>query len=368
MLKLLGTTCAAATLTASMLYAGGIERSPFSSGFLFDEGEKIELSFGFADPSISGSGTGGAGVSGDISPSFTTVGITYKRDLTDRLALGIIFSQPVGADVDYPLGSDSVFAGTTAVVDSNTVTGLLKYKLPRQFSVYGGVRIEQISGNVRSLPLPPNPAIPAPSLYDLEAATSTEVGGVIGIAWERPEIAARVALTYETERNHSFDSTETFLTAGGPVGPFPGTLDVTIPQAVTLEFQTGVAEDTLVFGSVRWVEWTEFEIDGEFGPLVSSFPDNTITYNLGVGRRFNDSWSGAITVGYEEDHGSPQGNLSGTDGFVSLGAGATYTIGNVEITGGLRYIRLGDATTTTVAANFEDNDAIVGGLRVGIRF
>jgi len=377
MLKLLGSTCAIATLAASASLAGGIERSAFSSGFLFDEGQKVELSFGFAGPSLSGTGTGGlgglggVGPTGDIAPSFTTVGITYKRDLTDKLALGIEFNQPVGADVAYPLGTDSLFAGTTATVDANTITGLLKYKLPNQVSVYGGLRVEQISGSVQNLFLPGAlTGLGADTTYDLDAATSTEVGGVIGIAWERPDIAARIALTYETERDHSFDSTESFSIPGGPtvLGPIAGTLDVTIPQALTLEFQSGVAADTLVFGSVRWVEWSEFEIDGEAGPLVSSFPDNTITYNLGVGRRFNESWSGAITVGYEEDRDSLQGNLSGSDGFVSLGAGATYTKGNMEISGGLRYISIGDATTTTVAADFDDNEAVVAGLRIGFNF
>ena len=360
-MKYLGTASAVTLLSATTALAGGIERSAFSSGFLFDEGEKVELSFGFAGPSVSGTGTLGAGESGDIAGSFTTIGVSYKRDLTDRLALGIIVDQPVGADVDYPLGTDSAFQGTTAEVDATAVTGVLKYKFPNQFSVYGGLRVERIRGNVLGLPLPPS----APgSPYNLVAETSTELGFLAGVAWEKPEIAARVALTYESERNHTFDALEGF----GTPAVIPGPLPVTIPQALTLEFQTGVAADTLVFGSIRWVEWTEFEIDGALGPLVSSFPDNTITYNLGVGRRFNDTWSGAITLGYEEDHGSPQGNLSASDGFISVGAGATYTKGNMEITGGLRYIELGGATTTTVAANFDDNEAVVAGLRIGFSF
>ena len=38
------------------------------------------------------------------------------------------------------------------------------------------------------------------------------------------------------------------------------TTDVETPQSVQLDFQTGVAPKTLVFGYVRWVDWTEFDV------------------------------------------------------------------------------------------------------------
>ena len=38
------------------------------------------------------------------------------------------------------------------------------------------------------------------------------------------------------------------------------TTDLETPQSVQLDFQTGVAPKTLVFGYVRWVDWTEFNV------------------------------------------------------------------------------------------------------------
>ena len=46
-----------------------------------------------------------------------------------------------------------------------------------------------------------------------------------------------------------------------------------------------------------------------------------------------------------------------------------HHLGNgVELGAAVRYARLGDATTRTIAAEFEDNDALSLILRVGYRF
>ncbi len=196
-----------------------------------------------------------------------------------------------------------------------------------------------------------------------------------------PEIAARVALTYHTATDHTLDSIEN----SDPVflSPFPsnwddlpGQFDVTIPQALNLEFQTGIAADTLLFGSVRWVDWSEFDITppgfGAAAGALVDYDEDRVTYNLGLGRRVNENWSVAATLGYEETQGGYTGNLGPTDGYTSLGVGATYTNGKIKVTGGLRHVWIGDATTegpfTGDLAYFTDNTAWAWGLRLGYYF
>jgi hypothetical protein len=97
-----------------------------------------------------------------------------------------------------------------------------------------------------------------------------------------------------------------------------------------------------------------------------------------VGRKFTDRISAAASVIYESqssddfdplDPDSGVSNLSPTDGQIGLEVGGTYVVGNgLELTGGVRYTRLGDATTRTFGAEFEDNSAVSLGLRVGYRF
>jgi long-subunit fatty acid transport protein len=342
--------------------AGGIERTSQSVGILFEVGRYAEFSIGNASPSVSGVASPGAGgaASGNMAPDYTSVALGYKQDIGNNFDVALIIDQPVGADVSYPTSATGYpFAGSTATVDSTALTGLLRYKMANNVSLIGGLRYESVEGEV-ALP-------PAFGNYTLEVGADKELGYVAGIAYEKPEIALRTVLTYNSERKHTFDNVKEF---GGPSAPFT----TIIPKSVNLEFQSGVAKDTLVFGSIRWVEWSKFKIAPAAylaflspNPLVD-FEDDRITYNLGVGRRLNDKWSAAVSLGYEPSKGGISGNLSPTDGFKSIGLGVSYKMKKAKITAGVRYVDIGDATTSTIGAKFNDNDAIGVGLKVGYTF
>ena len=68
------------------------------------------------------------------------------------------------------------------------------------------------------------------------------------------------------------------------------------------------------------------------------------------------------------------GNLAPTDGYKSIGLGATYTQGNMKVTGGLQYVDVGDATTSkgklqpNTYAEFKNNSVIGAGVRVQFSF
>lgn len=357
------STVSALALGAGSALAGGIERSAQSVAPLFESGEYMEFSFGAFDPSVSGSGAGPftGTSSGDMAGRYVTYSFAYKRALNDRLDAAIIVDQPVGADVNYAGATAGYpFAGSRAEVRSTAITGLLRYKMPSNFSVYGGLRALVAEGSV---------VINAPAAglnnYGMSTDRDWGLGYVVGVAWEKPEIAARVALTYNSAMQHTFDTTETNL---APV-PLTGQMDVEEPQSVNLEFQTGVAKDTLVFGSIRWVDWTAFNITPPIlGQSIVSHDDDTFTLNLGVGRRFNEHWSGAVLFGYEKTQGAPVGNLGPTDGFKSIGLAATYTVDKIKITGGIRYVDIGDATTKVVGSDFSGNDGIGFGMRIAYSF
>ncbi|NNJ68624.1 MAG: hypothetical protein HKP54_11370 [Boseongicola sp.] len=367
------TILAAAALGvgATAVNAGGIERTVFSTGFLFEDGDYAEFSIGGVSPDVSG--TLGGEASGNMLDTYVAPSFAYKRQISDQLSLGLTVNQAAGANTAYPLGTDYAFAGATAELKTLTVTGLARYEFVENVSAIAGLRVETLEGVIGGLPLPPNPTATPPfpgGLYDLSTDKSTELGYVLGVAWEKPEIAARVALTYESEREHTLNTTETIAIAGfGVIPQAPGSFTSVIPQALTLEFQTGVAADTLVFGSVRWVEWSEFDVTPPVTSpnALASYQSDTTTFNLGVGRRFNETWSGAVTLSHEESSGDIFGNLGPTDGFTSIGLAATYTQDAYKVTAGLRYVEIGD-TDTTAGASFTDNSAIAGGIRIGYSF
>ncbi len=362
MARFLATTGVALAMVGQA-YAGGIERDPQSVSILFEEGNYAEGRLSFVSPSVSGTdaGLGGPIASGDMAPSYFNAAVGYKQDISDNLAFAVIIDQPVGADVDYATGTGYPLAGTMAELTSIGVTAFLKYRFDNNVSIYGGPRLQSINAELSGLLLPP----PTSTTFGLDVDRTYEFGYAVGVGYEMPEIALRVALTYNSAIDHTFDSSESFGGAPGIAGSFT----TTIPQSVNLEFQSGIAENTLVFGNIRWQDWSEFDITPpNLGSPLIAYQSDYITYNLGIGRRFNDQWSGAVTVGYEAETGDIQGNLAPRDGFASIGVAATYTMDNVEITGGIRYIALGDATTQTIDATFTDNDAIAAGIRVGMSF
>jgi long-subunit fatty acid transport protein len=373
-MKRILTTAAALVAAASGAQAGGVEKSTQSVAILFEQGSYAELSFGHFSPDVSGNlgstiGPFAAGrPSGDMAAGYNTFSLGYKMDLNANLALAIILDEPIGAKVRYPgtlSPSSYPLAGTTADLTSTALTALLKYKFENNVSVYGGLRYETVKGVVDI----PFVGFPAPGGYTLNTNYDNELGYVVGIAWEKPEIAARVALTYNSAINHTLESNETLANSPVVVGSF----ETEVPQSVNLEFQTGVAKDTLLFGSIRWVDWSEFVIDpplypAPLGPLVSYAKDR-VTYNLGVGRRFNEQWSAAATIGYEASDGERTGNLGPTDGATSFGLAATYTMDQVKITAGVRYVDIGDATTNPpLNARFTGNSGVGFGIRIGYSF
>lgn len=359
-MKLITKSMVALLATTALAQAGGVERSAQSVGILFEEGTYAELSFSSVSPDVSGVALAGPVATGDIATDYLNVAFRYRQDITDELSFALIGENHIGADVNYASGTGYPIAPSVAELPAFSLTALLRYEMPSSVSVYGGVRVAQASGDV-SLFLPT-----VPTTYTLETDTSTAVGYVLGVAYEIPEIALRVALTYNSAYTHEFQGSETGLAAPSTL-PF----ETEIPQSVMLEAQSGIAEDTLLFGSIRWVDWTEFDITpqiygGAVGSLVS-YDNDSVTYTLGVGRRFTDTFSGAVSVVFEPENNTQGSNLGPTDGRIALGLGGTYTMPNgVEVSGGVQYSWLGD--TVTSVGTFEDNTTIAAGLTIGMSF
>ena len=183
-----------------------------------------------------------------------------------------------------------------------------------------------------------------------------------------------MALTYNSSIKHDVQTNET-----SALGANSSITQIETPQSVNLDFQTGVAQDTLLFGGIRWVEWSEFDITPADYQVVSggaslvSYDNDVFSYSLGVGRRLSETWSVSASVGYEKSNGGFASNLGPTDGSKSLALAAVYTKDNMKVTTGIRYINIGDAQTSidggaTAASNFKDNHAVAIGIKVGYTF
>jgi long-subunit fatty acid transport protein len=341
-------------------HAGGIDRSGQGINLIFEEGSVVQFRLGYTDPHVSGTLNGVD--SGNITDEFFTPHLGYKTSLTEKIDFAIMYDEPFGADVAYsaayPLSQSAATNDVLrAKADTESITALFRYKFDNGFSAIGGLRAQRVKAEV---------SVPVVGAYSVNTDAEIDFGYVLGVAWEKPEIAARVSLTYNSKISHDLSQTETGL----PFGTANTTTEIETPQSVNLDFQTGVAPKTLLFGSIRWVDWPQLNYSPPnyaANPLVD-YENATYTYTLGLGYQFTEEFSGAFTLGYETDEGVPVSNLGPTDGFWSIGLGGTYSLEKAKISAGVRYTDIGDATADGAGPNaraeFSGNSAWSVGFQI----
>jgi long-chain fatty acid transport protein len=267
------SSVAALLLTATAATAGGIDRTGNPYAVLFEEGNHVQLSFSSVTPDVTGAylATFGGGSTGNMAEAYVSAGAALKFGLTDSIDVGLFINQPYGANALYP---DGAYTGLGADWESNQVALVLKYQATSNISVYGGARSIESSATIAIPDLlirsglnaaATNPATPAAVAanagalaggapagtlaYTATANADRQTSYIAGVAYERPDIALRVALTYESGYTHAFATTEAIAAVPSVSGDT--TTEIEIPQSVKLDFQSGIAADTLLVRMVR---------------------------------------------------------------------------------------------------------------------
>ncbi|MEM7318936.1 MAG: aromatic hydrocarbon degradation protein, partial [Pseudomonadota bacterium] len=154
--------CGAALLSASatVATAGGLDRTGQPIGLIFERGNYAEFSAGRADPSLTGNDVATLNPfgtpSGNVGRAFNQVAAGLKYELNDQFSFSLIYDQPWGSDISYPTANlnpttpgSLLLGGTEAFANSDALTAILRYKFDDTWSVHGGVRYQQIDGNIR---------------------------------------------------------------------------------------------------------------------------------------------------------------------------------------------------------------------------
>lgn len=280
-------------------------------------------------------------------------------------------------------------SATSVQVKSQNFTGILGLKFgdKNQFQVYGGPALEKLEGEVHLR----GSAYSQATGYDAGIPSNTAYGWLAGVAYSKPEIALKAALTYRSEIDHDVKLGENL-----PLAPFVGIAaqqtnknTITMPQSVNLDFQTGLNPTTLLTAKVRWVPWSDFAIvpkayteltkkavDATTGkqlypkglPLVGYDKDSWAA-ELGIGKKLSPKWAVSGSVGWDSGAGNPITTLGPYEGNWNVGLGAKYNITpEWAVSAGAKYLMLGDAKakvpTGMIVGDFQDSDAWVYGLRL----
>ena len=339
---------------AGLVQAGGFDRTGQDTSIMLKEGSMVEITSVSVNPKVTGTYTTGGASTGEVAPNYSFTNLGFRTKVSDNFAIAIIQDSPFGAEINWTSGT---YNGTKAEVKSTATTMLTSYDMDN-VTVYGGLKNQSLSASA---------SVPLVDTYTITSTADSSVGYVLGAAFENPEIAMRVALTYHSKINHDIAVVENraSITAAS------STLRVTSPESFNLDFQTGIAANTLLFGTIRQVKWTQMSLCPEnylayASKCLKDFQNNTTSYTLGLGRNFSDHWSGAVTYGNEAATTDTVSALSPTNGYNKMGLGVTYTGEQATVTLGMQKINNGDVAVTYIPMS--GNTTVVTALKIGFKF
>ena len=369
-----------ATLLCSAPYlanAEGLERINIDPSFMFTAGNSAEISFANVSPSfpaVKGTGSNYTFQSGlDVATSFSALTGSVKTDLGDNFALGLFYtSQGNGVGIDWGTIGSEANVTIKADLEIPTLAAIGKYQINENISVFVGAKqstvkkgatlklgsdTSAISGNGNPLP-------DVTSHWELDKKAA--IGAIYGAAYEMPDIALRVTLTIEDDIDLKIPATA----KGGAAAT--GTATASIGDAMSLNFQTGIAEDTLLFGNIRRSSWKDNQVKVPFTGLglqqVSSFSDGD-SYSLGIGRKISDDLSVSISGFYDGSAGGTVSELAPTGATRTLSLGGKYAIAdNADLSIGGSYSQRGDVLTGIYKGSLTDSKVISLGAKVAFSF
>ncbi|MDQ0457192.1 OmpP1/FadL family transporter [Rhizobium paknamense] len=348
---------------AGQAQAGGLERGGYNIDLLFDPSSVTSEATGVyvaperklknvkdSDTSsavypYNGTSSGAGG--GDLSGRSTSVTDTkayenyragIKVGFTNGFDCLVDYSQPWGAHTKPGSNWAGANENVETKVSSENYALTCSYKFdvgPGQLRVIGGGFYQKVWGFKERLVQDftgYTAALSGIGRLDLEG---DGWGWRTGVAYEIPEYAMRASLVYNSEVKLS---------------DITGTLDLTqvgrstyevygsqnMPDSVELKLQSGIAPDWLAFGSVKWTDWSQFQkipfyykgTQTQATSLDLGYRDGW-TITTGIGHKFTDQWSGAVSVTW--DQGTSQGYGTQTDTW-ALGLGVSYNPNkNVEL-------------------------------------
>ena len=370
----------AGMLLASPAFSGGWEASRLDSSMMYQDGSYAEVGTSSISYDITAKTQATAGTTHKMAKDQTRTSLGFKMQYGDfDIGLTNYLSGAIQLDgqatAAHKAGATCPTAGAgialcstvpSADVDMKSLALLGRYRLNDNISFLGGINRYNVSnGKVQTL-----------SGY-YEKITGDEMVPLVGAAYENKEIALRVELLLQLETDMSLTASTSAAKAAPTTAASNSKL--TVPQTITLNFQSGIAEDTLLFGSIHQADWDNAQIsipaNNSAAKILTEFASRT-AYSVGIGRKLTDAFSVLGSYSTEDGGGATSTDpFTLTDGSQSLGLGVRYTRDNMTVTGGYSYSKVGDVKVTkavggglNLTADYKDNTVTGLGLKVGFSF
>ena len=380
-------------LSAGMAHAGGFELQTLDTSMMYAEGNQASISHASLDASIEGYNTAaealGLPSKRQVVKDQTVTNVNAKFDVGDRISFGLgtyragSIQLSGGNEAPTPGVSPGGNLAPTADVDLDTNALMARYNLNDNFSFIGGITQNSIKGgNVTTLA----------GSYDVASESSN--GYIGGVAYSIPEIALRAELTYQPKTKFATTTAFTPSAVGICGAAAADGADCTVPEvygayltnmtttasATTLSlpdtlafnFQTGIAENTLMTASYRKASWGKSQINIAAPISIGTTFSDSTAYSVGIGRKFSESFSASLTYSKEEGSSSTSTSLfTVSNGSEAVSIGLQYKSDNITVSGGISRRNVGDVTVTDPAAGqmkYTGNSVTAMGVKVAFAF
>lgn len=363
----LGAMTAATLLAATSAQAGGLERGGYNIDLLFDPSDYvIDSSVTYVNPQrklnnvrdtnpLDGTNAGRPSDGVRATEGYWVPRIGFKAGIGEAVDCMFDYSQPWGAHLNQGRNWVGANENIETKIKSNNYATTCSYSFdagPGKFRIIGGAFYQEVSGFQERL------AAELPAFLPFSGVGRLDLKGDgwgwrVGAAYEIEEYALRTSLVYNSavDLDNITGTLDLRQLPGGLGGnPLAGGLTpvfgaANMPDSLEFKFQTGVAPGWLVFGGVKWTDWSQLQ-SLSFCPqstraiaCTSRGPTEATSLDLfyrdgwtvsgGVGHKFNEQWSGALSLAW--DRGVATGLGTHTDTW-TLGAGVSYTpTENIEL-------------------------------------
>lgn len=412
-LKALSSSMFLALLPVSGVYAAAMDRSGQSMSAFLQPNNYFEAGISALSPDVSGKTKAGANIN-DMADDYHFPNAALKVQAAEKISFGLLYDQPFGAKATFDPTETAILGGTEVDVKSESLSMIFGFQPTENFNFYGGGVYQRLKGELTLA----GDATQFLNGYNAVFKEGSSTGWLAGAAFQIPDIALKASITYRSEIDHDLTTTENPAVAkarlngyaatlppvqAGPISFLTSTINSTdpsektqlsTPQSVNLDFQTGIMANTVAFANIRWVNWEKTSIrPDKFGQIASvltqlqqkgkdgfdllQYQKDQWSVNTGVGRKFSDQWSGTASVGWDSGAGNPVTVLGPTEGYWNVGVGVQFSpTAQTFIAGGVKYFWLGDAKgqlssqagTADYIGDFQDNTALAYGLKLGYKF
>ncbi|RLL49083.1 hypothetical protein D9K79_03705 [Acinetobacter cumulans] len=388
--------------------AATLKRSGQSTLAFLEPNNYTEFNFGVVTGNLSGENSNKEELSqvlnvtdfstGNLIEDFHFVQSAIKLQLNPQVSVGLLLDQPFGVKLNYDYSPESILGheqleAIDIHLKSENIAALMGYQPTPQWNIYGGLAYQNFGGDLNLF----GQSFYFFNGYNVTLKNDRALGWLGGISYQIPEIALRANLTYRSRIKHKNQAIESTAMHGD----FSDHTEIVTPQSVNFDFMSGITTHNLIYGSVRWVDWSNFKIKPKGfdqiiqntisdskaltpTPEISAFIQALANFNLidyqsdqwsakiGIAHQLNARTFASLETVWDSGSDNPASTINPANGYNGLGTGLRYQFSSKSfISGGLYYLKFKpsrqdkDSISVSSISTLDDRTAWAYGLKIG---